>query len=243
MKMYVANQSSDNIINNNEHETESVYDLISVEGNLVPSQCLDIAHGVRDQRSEKILALRTELLLRRTSSDHAYMIAMISPCNGEGRSQLAAELAIAFARMNRPTLLVDTDFRNPQQHVLFNADNSSGGLVQAIESDRIPDLHGVENLPQLVLITAGLIPSNPLELLSSEKFAQIIEYMRDNFEYIIFDTPPTAKYSDGMIIANLVGNVLSLSRANHTSHRHMRDMLRGLSITNSRILGGVLNRF
>lgn len=243
MKMYIANHGSDKIIINDDHEMESVYDFISVNSNLIPNQCLAIAHGARDRRSERILALRTELMMRRNSSDNSYMIAMISPCAGEGRSQLAAELAIAFARMNRPTLLVDADFRNPHQHVLFNADNRAGGLVDAIESDRMPDLHGVENLPQLVLITAGMPPDNPLELLSSERFSQMIEYMRDNFEYVIFDTPPIEKFSDGLIVANLARNVLTLSRANFTPYRYVRDMLRGLSITNSRILGGVLNRF
>lgn len=243
MKMYIENQSSYKIIKNDDHEMEAVYDFISVNGNLVPSQSLAIAHGVYDQRSEKILALRTELLMRRNSEDHAYMIAMLSPCAGEGRSQLAAELAIAFARLNRPTLLVDSDFRNPKQHVLFNADNSNGGFVHAIESVQMPELHGVENFPQLALITAGAIPDNPQELLLSDKFAETIEYLRDNFEYIIFDTPPVTKFSDGLIIANLVRNVLTLSRANHTPYKHLRGMLRGLSITNSRILGGVLNSF
>ena len=242
MKMYVANQGSDKILENDIHEMESVYDFISVKDTLVPSRRLAMAYSHFDQRSEKILALRTELLMRRKSADNSYMIAMLSPGAGEGRSQLAAELAIAFARTNRSTLLVDADFRNPQQHVLFGADNSVG-LAQAIESDKMPDLHGVENLPQLLLMTAGAIPDNPLELLSSDKFAMLIEYMRDNFEFVIFDTPPVTKFSDGLVIADLIRNVLTLSRAKHTSYKHMREMLRRLSITNSQILGGVINHF
>lgn len=244
MKMYVANKGPNKIIKSDDHEMESIYDFISVKETLVPSKQLVIAHGAyaSDRRSEEIMALRTELLMRRKSDDRAFMMAVLSPCAGEGRSQLAAELAIAFAKMNRPTLLVDADFRNPQQHNLFSADNS-GGLSRAIESDHIPDLLGVENLPQLLVMTAGEIPENPLELLSSDKFAMMIEYMRDNFEFVIIDTPPVAKYSDGLIIANLVKDVLALSRANHTPYKKMRIMLRRLSVTNSQILGGVINRF
>ena len=224
-------------------EVETVFDLISVKGDrLVPSQNLAIAHSINDQRSEKILALRTELMMRRKSDDDTYMLAMLSPCTGEGRSQLAAELAIAFARLNRPTLLLDADLRNPQQHVLFNADNNNG-LSHAIESDGIPDFHSVEKLPNLAVVTAGEIPDNPLELLSSQKFALMIEYMRDNFEYVIIDTAPVTKYSDGLVIANMIRNVLTVSRAGHTPYKRMRDMLRKLSVTNSQLLGGVINHF
>lgn len=243
MKVYIADNGSDKIIKNDDHEMESAYDFISVNGNLIPDRCLSIAHGVYDDRIEKILALRTELLLRRNSDEHAYMISILSPCSGEGRSQLAAELAISFARMNRPTLLVDADFRNPKQHKLFNANNNSGGFVHAIEAVRMPELHGVENFPQLALITAGIAPDNPQELLLSDNFAETVGYLRDNFEYIIFDTPPVEKYTDGLIVANLAKNVLTLGRVDRTPYKHMRNMLRGLSNANSRILGGVLNRF
>ena len=229
--------------NKDSQEVETVFDLISVKGDqLVPSQNLAIARGIDDQRSEKILALRTELMMRRKSEDDTYMIAMMSPCAGEGRSQLAAELAIAFARLNRSTLLLDADLRNPQQHMLFNAENSNG-LSQAIESDGIPDFHGVENLSNLVVVTAGEIPDKPLELLSSQKFGLMIEYIRNNFEYVIIDTPPVTKYSEGLVIANMVRNVLTVTRAKHTSYRSMREMIRRLTITNSHIVGSVLNRF
>jgi protein-tyrosine kinase len=244
MKMYAANHGSDKIIKNDSHELESIYDFLPVREILTPGPELTIAHSqfAYDQRSEKILALRTELLMRRKSSEQAYMIALLSPCAGEGRSQLAAELAIAFAKMNRPTLLLDADFRRPRQHTLFGCGNS-GGLSQVLESDEIPYLHGVKNLPQLLLMTTGEIPENPLELLSSNKFAAMIEYMRDNFEFVIIDTAPVSTYSDGLVIANLVRNVLTISRAKRTSYKHMQDMLRRLSATESQILGGVINHF
>lgn len=244
MKMYVANHGSDRIIESDNNELESTYDFIPVKDILVPSPQLAIAHSTDafDQRCEKILALRTELVMRCNSTDGASMIAVLSPGTGEGRSQLAAELAIAFARMNRPTLLVDADFRNPKQHVLFGA-NNEGGLSQVIESDGTPDLYGVENLPELLVMMAGEIPENPLELLSSHKFALMIEYMRENFEFVIFDTPPVSKFSDALVIANLIRNVLMLTRAEHTHYKNLRDMLRRLTITNSQILGGVINHF
>ncbi|MBI1424899.1 MAG: polysaccharide biosynthesis tyrosine autokinase [Gammaproteobacteria bacterium] len=244
MKMYAANDGSLRLNKNDSHETESSYDFIPIKGMLIPSQQLAMANSsyAYDRRYEKVLALRTELLMRRQSTEQAYMMAILSACAGEGRSQLAAELAIAFAKMNRPTLLIDADFRRPKQHVLFSTDNHSG-LSQVKESDETPDLFGVKDLPQMLVMTTGEIPDNPLELLLSEKFALMIEYLRDNFEFVVIDTPPVSKFSDGLVIANLVSNVITLSRAKHTSYRHMRDMLRRLSATNSQILGGVINHF
>ena len=99
-----------------------------------------MAHDPYDPRCEKIRALRTELLLRRELTDRADIVALLSPCPGEGRSLLAAELAIAFAQTGRPTLLVDADLRRPQQHLLFGTDNRQG-LSQAIEHGVKPQLH------------------------------------------------------------------------------------------------------
>ena len=125
---------------------------------------------------------------------------------------------------------------------MFGADNS-GGLSQVIETDATPDFHGVMDLQHLLLMTTGEIPENPLELLSDSKFAKTIEFLQENFEFIIFDTPPVDRFADGLVIANLVRNVLTVSRAKHTPYKLMRDMLRRLSTTNSQLLGGVINHF
>lgn len=166
----------------------------------------------------------------------------MSPCAGEGRSLLAAELAIAFARTGRPTLLVDADFRHPHQHILFGTSNRLG-LSQAIASRVNPQLHSVRALPQMSVLVAGSIPSNPLELLSSSHFAALVEDWRDNFEFVVIDTAPVMQFSDGLVIANLVGRVLALSRAQHTPYQNMQDMLRRLAATHSRILGAVISHF
>ncbi len=207
-----------------------------------PDDRLIMAHDPYDPRCEKIRALRTELLLRRESIDRADIVALLSPCAGEGRSMLAAELAIAFAQLGRPTLLVDADLRHPQQHLLFGTDNRQG-LSQAIEYGVKPQLHTVHSLPRMSVLTAGEVPSNPLELLSSSSFASMIEDWRDNFEFVVIDTAPVMRFSDGLAVASLVGRVLALSRAQHTPYKDMQDMLRRLAATRSQILGAVISHF
>lgn len=217
-------------------------EITSIEPMVEPSDRLIMAHDPYDPRYEKIRALRTELLLRRESTDRADIIALLSPCPGEGRSLLSAELAIAFAQMGRPTLLVDADLRRPQQHLLFGTDNRQG-LSQAIEYGTKPQLHSVHGLARMSVLTAGEIPANPLELLSSNVFASMIEDWRDNFEFVVIDTAPVKHFSDGLSVASLVGRVLALSRAQHTSYRDMQDMLRRLAATRSQILGAVISHF
>jgi receptor protein-tyrosine kinase len=217
-------------------------EITPIEQIVEPDDRLIMAHDPYDPRCEKIRALRTELLLRRESPDRADIVALLSPCAGEGRSQLAAELGIAFAQTGRPTLLVDADLRRPQQHLLFGTDNRQG-LSQAIESGADPYLHTVRGLPRMSVLTSGAVPSNPLELLSSRSFASMIEDWRDNFEFVVIDTAPVMHYSDGLAVANLVGRVLALSRAQHTPYKDMQDMLRRLAATRSRILGAVISHF
>ena len=208
----------------------------------VPSEKLILAHAPYHPRSEQIRTLRTELLLRHESVDSANIIAVVSPCAAEGRSQLAAELAIAFAQLGRPTLLVDADLRHPQQHVLFNADNTRG-LSQALARDQQPHFQSVAKLPALSLLTAGPLPTNPLELLSDRRFETLVRDWEQAFQFVVVDTPPVGQYADGLAVATIIGRVLSLSRAKRTPYKDTRDMMRRLAATRSRVLGAVINHF
>jgi hypothetical protein len=111
--------------------------------------------------SEQIRALRTELLLLNGASRSGNLIVILSPCQGEGRTQLCAELAIAFSQLGQRTLLVDADLRRPRVHALFESDNAVG-LGQALASGGVPQLLGVEKLPHLSVLIAGPSIPNPL---------------------------------------------------------------------------------
>lgn len=193
-------------------------------------------------RIEKVRLLRTELLMRREPGERANMVAVLSPCAGEGRSQLAAELAIAFAQLGRPTLLVDADLRKPRQHLLFGADNLCG-LGDALAQGRRPLLQTVNGLPDLRVLTAGPLPGNALELLSDQGFGALVAEWQRSYAFVVFDTPPICRYADGLAVATVVGRLLSLSRARHTPYRDSREMIRRLGATRSRVLGAVINHF
>jgi protein-tyrosine kinase len=217
--------------------------VVPAQGEVVkPGPQLILAHDSDNPRSEKIRALRTELLLLSEASIGANTIALLSACGGEGRSQLAAELAISFSQLGRRTLLVDADLRQPSQHVLFGSTNESG-LVEAISRNQKPWFHPVNGLPQLSVLTSGTIPPNPLELLSDGRFARLLQDWRKAYEFVILDTPPIQGFADGLAIATLAGRVIILSRGQHTSFHQTRELMRRLATTQSQILGAVINYF
>ncbi len=207
-----------------------------------PARWLMSPFNSKDPRAEKIRALRSELMLRREGGEQTGVIALISPGPGEGRTQLAAELAIAFAELGRSTLLVDADLRRPQLHLLFNANNGPG-LAQALERGIPPHLFAVAGFPQLCLLTAGSTPHNPAELLSHDRFALMMADWRQAFEFVVIDTPPMSCYGDGLAVAGLAGRVLTVSRANYTLHNETQAMLRRLTVARSEVAGAVISRF
>jgi protein-tyrosine kinase len=211
-------------------------------GTVKPGSKLIFARDPHHPRNEQIRALRTALLLLNEPGRNANVLALLSPCAGEGRSQLAAELAISLSQLGQRTLLVDADMRKPGQHVLFGASGYEG-LVQALQRSNTTQLLMVEGLPHLSLMTAGQTASNPLEMLSDGRFERLLNDWRRQYQFIVIDTPPVTEYSDALAIATLAGRVLICSRVAVTEQNSIKEMLRRLESTQSLVLGAVLNDF
>jgi protein-tyrosine kinase len=218
-------------------------DLVVWEGErLRPGKDLIVAHDSYSERSEAIRTLRTELLMRTNGRRGAGMFALLSPCAGEGRSQLAAELAIAFAQLGSRTLLVDADLRKPRQHQLFGADNMIG-LAQCLVDGTPPRLYGIEGMPQMALLTSGALPTNPLELLSGTRFERIVGEWRRSYEFVVIDTPPVSQFSDGLAVASVAGHIVVLGRTNSTSFQVLSELRRKVATTNAWVVGAVMSNF
>ena len=207
-----------------------------------PGPQLLIAHNPDSSRSETLRTLRTELLMRTNGLRAAGVFALISPGAQDGRSQLCAELSLAFAQLGGRTLLVDADLRRPHQHVLFGANNETG-LTQALIAGTAPRLQRVRGPAAMSLLTSGAPPPNPLELLSGRRFEQLMADWRRDFEYIVLDTPPASQYADGLAVASIGVNVVVLARAARTSFDVLDDLRRKLETTRSQVIGAVINRF
>jgi protein-tyrosine kinase len=193
-------------------------------------------------RAEEMRALRTQLLIRWSNAQVRHrMLAVVSPGSGEGRSYVAANLAVAFSQLGERTLLIDADLRAPRQHRIFDIPDRIG--LSAVLSGRA-DRNAVVAVPQfgtLSLLPAGACPPNPQELLLRPALAALLGELRNEFDVILFDTPPASLYADAQSLAFRAGSAIVLARKDHTSIAETASTIRALSDTGTRVVGTVFN--
>lgn len=205
-----------------------------------PAREISLAHQPQSAHGEQLRALRTELLLR-LPTEGGHSLAVVSPSHGEGRSRLVAELAVGFAQLGAPTLLVDADLRRPRQHELFGI-KAEAGLAQMLAGAPAP-MHSVAGLPALHVLPAGLAPGNALELLSTPTFAELLRGWRSRYRHVLLDTTAAASGADSLVVALAAGSVLPVSRSNRTAIPDWKAFMTRLATTRAAVLGGVLHDF
>lgn len=215
-----------------------------VPGRASASIELVCAYAPFHRRAEELRALRTQLLIHWFSPDAGRKtLAVVSPGSGEGRSYVAANLAVVFAQLGEPVLLIDADMRTPRQHAIFGIAERSG--LSAILSGRA-DHAAVAPVPGfngLSLLAAGALPPNPQELLSRPAFTALLKEMQARFHVILIDTPAAHLYADAQQVAYRAGDALMLARKDHTRLAETVKAIRELSDTGARIVGTVMNAF
>ena len=156
--------------------------------------------------------------LRFISSDsRVKAITITSSIAGEGKSEVCANLAAAVAQTNRRVLLVDADMRSPSQHHLWNLVNAVG-LSHVLVGEGSLDRALQPVTDHLTIMTAGVVPPNPMALLDSERMAGLIALFREQFDYVIFDTPALAGSADAAVLGNLADGVLMVMRPRHVTY-------------------------
>lgn len=205
---------------------------------------LVVAREPSHVRTEELRALRTQLMIRWSNASPGQRALVIaSPGSGEGRSYIAANLAVAVSQLGERTLLIDADLRKPRQHLIFNIPDRAG--LSAVLSGRA-DRSAVAPVPgfgTLWLLPAGAPPPNPQELLSRQNLAALLQELRGDFDVILFDTPPAKRYADVQSVAFRAGSALVLARKDHTRLDDATGVIRELSDTGARVVGTVINAF
>jgi len=190
--------------------------------------------------SESYRTLRTNIIFSQADSPIRSLL-ITSSIPEEGKSMTSANLAITFALARNKVLLVDSDLRRPVLHRLFELSNTIGLthlLVGTVEPEEIYQTTRVDNL---WVVTSGLIPPNPSELLGSQKMRSFLDLAQKSFDIVLFDSPPVTSMADAAILASLAGNVLLVVRANSTNRDMILRAKQQLETVNSRIIGVVLN--
>jgi protein-tyrosine kinase len=193
---------------------------------------------------EELRAVRTQLLMRWFNPEAGRRtLAVVSACAREGRSFIAANLAVVFSQLGQRTLLIDADFRAPRQQSIFNMPDRFG-LSSALSgradlSAALP----VSGLTGLSVLPAGPVPPNPLELLSRASFAALLAKAQSEYDAILIDTPPLADYADGQCVAFRTCDVLLVAREHHTRMAQMERTARELANASARIVGTLMNAY
>ena len=168
-------------------------------------------------------------------------LCLTSGLASEGKSTTILNLAMSFAETGGRVLLIDADMRRPSQARLL-IEKASPGLSNVIVGFcEAEDAIHKNVRPNLDVLFAGDIPPNPLELLGSARMKELMESLSQVYDYILVDTPPVSIVSDACEIANITDGVLFLVRQNKTEKDAVIRGLRQLELSNSRLLGFVLN--
>ena len=193
---------------------------------------------------EAMRDLRSQLMARwfKAAQPHK-TLAFVSPGVGEGRSYLAANMAVMFSQLGERTLLIDGDMRYPRQHQLFNIDNQAG--LSSILSGRsnATSIQHIESFSDLSVLTAGPTPPNPQELLGRPMFSSLMTYVAQEFDVVILDTPAASKYADAAIISMQSHGALIITRQNATRLGKTQQLATGLEELGVEMVGAVLNNY
>lgn len=200
-----------------------------------------VAKNPRSPVAEAFRSLRTNL--EYSSVDHpARTILVTSSGESEGKSTVAANLAIVEAQSGKNVIIIDSDMRRPKVHVQFNKSNRRGLSDVVTGKLHIDDvLKTYDQVENLSIITCGTIPPNPSELLGSERMSQTLKDLEERFDLVIIDTPPMI-VSDAQILSGKVDGVIFVVIPGQTRAIAALRPIEELNRIGSHVLGIVANK-
>lgn len=191
---------------------------------------------------EVLRGVRTQLLLRWFDAQHR-ALAVVSPRAGDGRTYVAANLAIVCSQLGERTLLIDADLRRPRLHTLFGLGNDKG--LSSILAGRAGDdaITTVTAMRGLSVLPAGPEPPNPQELLAGREFEQLLQALGTRYDVILLDTTETETAADALMVASRAGGVLVIGRKHYSRVAELNVLSEKLAGASAEVVGTVLNEF
>ncbi len=189
---------------------------------------------------EAFKTVRTNMMFSLSEVEGGKVVLLTSSGPCEGKSTCALNVAVNFAKMGKKTLLIDADLRKPRIHKVLGLKeegltNYLGGFVELSKAI----LHVKEY--DLDVMVCGTIPPNPSELLGSNKMKKMIEQLKEEYEYILIDTPPVNTVTDAAILSEVSNGIVMVVREGATTYAELSKAISTLEFASAKILGIVVN--
>ena len=169
------------------------------------------------------------------------MLAVVGAEREEGRSYLAANLAVVFSQAGANTLLIDADLRAPRQNTLFGLDNKVGLSTLLAGHAHDEPIIRISDLDSLFVLPSGPLPPNPLELLSRPNLSACLAKASSSFDLVIIDTPAMSTSEDAVLTSVRAGAALTVARSNFTRLPAFKHMVQQLTQSGVSVVGSILN--
>ena len=190
--------------------------------------------------SEAYRGLRTSMLFSTEKPIKSIVVSSAGP--GEGKTTTVANLAITYANLGKKTLLIDTDLRRPVIDKVFNLQREPG-VTNFITSqtDDYRSLIKKTEIENLSIITSGVIPPNPSEMLGSKRMAEFVRKLEDDFDMILFDSPPLIAVTDANMISREIDQIVLVVKVGQTDKKAFHHTVNSLKNINAPIGGIIMN--
>jgi succinoglycan biosynthesis transport protein ExoP len=208
-----------------------------------PKKVLQMLEAPYSHIAEAFRTLKTNLLFAASVGDMKKAILITSSAPAEGKTFVTANLGVALAQSGKRVIVVETDLRNPILHEIFEIGRSPGLTNAMLNADlEYPDLPiQLTQVENLELLPAGDTPPNPSELLCSNKMERIFFALRDQYDFVLFDSPPVFLTSDPIILAQRVDGVIIVARSGETRKDVFKEAVERLLRVDAKILGILFN--
>ena len=171
------------------------------------------------------------------------IISLTSCVPNEGKSMVSFNLAISMAETGKKVLFIDADLRKSVLIGRYKINKAIKGLTQYLSGvEQLDDVRYSTNVKNMDLILSGPVPPNPAELLNNEKFTELLETARKEYDYVIIDTPPIGQVIDPAIVAQQTDGVIFLISQANISYKYAQKQIEQMRKSGCRILGAVLNK-
>jgi capsular exopolysaccharide synthesis family protein len=206
----------------------------------VRTQPLVLQESTYSTRAEALRQLRTNLQFL-DAAHPARVIVITSAVAGEGKSLVALNLALVTAEAGRSVVVIEADLRKPRISDLLGLDRSVGLSTVLAGQASYEDAVQRWGSTRLDVLSSGMPPPNPSELIDSARMTELIEGLRELYDMVVIDTPPLVPVTDAAIIAAQVDGAVLVIRHGRTRRGHLRTAIASLDAVHARLLGGVMN--